>query len=125
MAVLLEVGVDGRFTRLELTAPGGLLTLHPEPDGSRVDGNVVDGSGVRPVSLPWGPGHVLRVSGSPIPEILTRRARGLAAPPTLVLAIDANLQVTPESRPGEGSGPPADGRGVPILDEAMEWDLER
>ncbi len=124
LALLFEVNVDGRFTRLEMTTPNGLLTLHPESDDSRVDGNVVGPTSVRPISLAWGVGRVLWVSGSPIPEILTRRVPGVGVPPTLGLAIDEDLQVMPASQTGEGSAPLADDRGIPMLDAAEEWDLE-
>lgn len=124
LTMLMEIGVDGRFTRLELASPSGLLTLHPEPGGATVEGNIVDGHGVRPISLPWGPGRVLWVRETPIPEILTRRTGGGSARTVVGLAIDPDLRVRPDVRPGEGSGPLADERGVPILDAAAEWDLE-
>lgn len=124
LVLLLEMDVQGRFARLEVTTRSGLLTLHPEPGGSRVDGNVVHPDGVRPIAVPWGPGHVLRVADSPIPEILTRRVAVDGEAPSSILAIDASLALTALSPLGEGSGPVADPRGVPILDGAREWDLE-
>ena len=67
-ALLLETGTDGRFSHLELATTGGLLTLHPEPDGT-LHGNRVatGGDAVQPIAgLPFGPSAVLVVTGSPI-----------------------------------------------------------
>ena len=64
--LLVEVAPDGRLAKLEVTAPGGLLTLHPDPDLSTLHGNVVRAEGVEHVALPWSPGHVLMVGASPV-----------------------------------------------------------
>ena len=61
-------GVDGRFSHLELARAGGLLTLHPEGDGT-LHGNHVDprGRAVRHVvGLPFAPDDVLLDRGSPL-----------------------------------------------------------
>jgi hypothetical protein len=67
-AILLEVDPGGRPSRLELTTPAGLLTLHPSPDQSEIHGNVVGtgGAGVRPLAFAWGPEHELEVLGRPL-----------------------------------------------------------
>jgi len=65
-SLLLEVNRRGRPTRLELTTPAGLLTLHPEPDELSIHGNVVGETGVRPLALPWSPDHELDVVGRPL-----------------------------------------------------------
>lgn len=125
LALLMEVDADGRFTRLELTTPRGSLTLHPEPDGARVDGNVVSDRGVTPISLPWGPDRLLWVRDSPIAEILTGRVAAFRGGMRTGLVIDGTLKVAPAtSAMEEGSGPPADRRGVPVLGASDEWDLE-
>ncbi len=64
--MLLEVGADGRPGRLEMTAPAGQLTLHPERDGSSAQGNVVTMAGVRPLSFPWSARHWFESRQSPI-----------------------------------------------------------
>jgi len=71
-ALLLEVGVDGRPTRLELAASAGLLTLHPEPTGG-LHGNVVTGDGVRHLSLAWSDDHELAIDRLPIADAVTVR----------------------------------------------------
>jgi len=76
-ALLLEVGLDGSIARLELTTPDGLLTLHPNRDGTELHGNGVTPSGVRHHSFPWGPDHALAVAGRPIADAVN--ARRLAA----------------------------------------------
>ncbi len=65
-AVLVEVSPDGTLARVEVAAPGGLLTLHPEADASMLHGNVVRAEGIEHVALPWTPGHVLMVGASPV-----------------------------------------------------------
>lgn len=125
LALLMEVDGDGRFTRLELTTSRGMLTLHPEPDRSRVDGNVVSEGGVTPISLPWSPEDVLWVRDSPIAEILTGRLAITGGGMRTGAVIDSALAVVQATRgTEEGSGPPADDRGVPELDASVEWDLE-
>jgi hypothetical protein len=49
-AVTMETGHAGQWLRLEVAAPAGLLSLHPERDGS-INGNVVSEAGVRHVAL--------------------------------------------------------------------------
>ncbi|MES2208895.1 MAG: hypothetical protein V4515_01755 [Chloroflexota bacterium] len=124
--LLLEVDARGWFSRLELTGPSGMLTLHPEPAGTRVEGNVVTRSGVRPISLPWSAAHELRVAGSPIPEIAAARVRAPGQSSIHVVVVDLDfLPISRQVLVGEGSvGPAADARGLPILSESEEWALE-
>ncbi len=49
-AVTIETGHAGQWLRLEVAAATGLLSLHPERDGS-IQGNVVSDVGVRHVAL--------------------------------------------------------------------------
>jgi hypothetical protein len=49
-SVTLETGHAGQWLRLEMAAPAGLLSLHPDRGGS-VHGNVVSRDGVRHLSL--------------------------------------------------------------------------
>ena len=65
-ALLLEVGLDGRPTRLEVAGPDGLLTVHPGEDGRRLHGNVVRATGIDHVDLPWTVDHALLDGGSPV-----------------------------------------------------------
>ncbi len=65
-ALLLEVAPDGTLSKLEVAAPEGLLTLHPEPDASILHGNVVRADGIEHVTLPWSHAHILMVGTSPV-----------------------------------------------------------
>jgi hypothetical protein len=48
-SLLLETGPDRRFSHLELSTGGVLLTLHPEPDGT-LHGNRVDRDGIQHIT---------------------------------------------------------------------------
>ena len=76
-ALLLEVALDRSVSRLELTTPGGLLTLHPDTNGATLHGNAVTTDGVRHLSYAWGPNHAVAVAGRPIADAVT--AHRLAA----------------------------------------------
>jgi hypothetical protein len=64
--LLLEVGLDGRPGRLEITAPAGQLTLHPSHDGTEAHGNVVTPGGVRHLAHPWSPAHWFESRQGPV-----------------------------------------------------------
>lgn len=66
--LLLETDPAGSWTRLELATAAGLLTLHPDPDGRRVHGNVVTERGVVALAYAWSSGHCLVVRGEPVAE---------------------------------------------------------
>ena len=69
-ALLLEVALDGRPGRLEVTTDHGVLTLHPEPDGRSAHGNVVAHEGVRALAFPWSARHAYDVEGSWVPIVV-------------------------------------------------------
>jgi hypothetical protein len=144
-SLLLEVTVDGRLSRLEMTTAAGLLTLHPERDESAMHGNVVTPSGIRHLAYPWSPDHELFVVASLAwaAVALGRLARTVAVGATIereVLRIDDALEPWPErwrvSRTGEREWQLAaidgeeqrtvtfDGTGRPVLPDAVEWPLE-
>jgi len=143
-AVLLEVDPAGRFTRLELTTPAGMLTLHPEPDQREIHGNVVaaDGS-VRPLAFAWSADHEIDIVGRPIAmAVALHRRRAVVAVGTQaaipILAVDASLRVQMGVRlvarlaadrwsVDDTSGAPAgelvvDARGLPAAE--VTWPLE-
>jgi hypothetical protein len=146
-ALLLEVDLAGRPTRLELTTPTGMLTLHPEEGSGGLHGNVVTEGGLRHLALPWSEAHGLEVEGRPIAAAVTAHrlagsmvvGEGRVVP---VVVIAADLSVTETSRtyrrvaegewriePGSvGSSPVLlriDGRGIPVpTADAREWPLE-
>jgi len=143
-ALLLEVGPGGRLARLELATAAGLLTVHPDTDGTILHGNVVTSAGVRHVALDWSPDHGLAVDGRPLADAVT--ARRLAATVGVgegrvvaVVAIAADLSIREETTTFERSstrtwrliGPRGtrtltiDERGIPAdLRDAVEWPLE-
>lgn len=79
-AMLLEVSIEGRPTRLELAAATGLLTLHPEPP-DELHGNLVTPTGVHHLAFPWSDGHELAIDRLPIAGAVT--ARRLASTTTV------------------------------------------
>jgi len=143
-ALLFEVDLAGRPARLELTTPAGLLTLHPEPDGSSLHGNVVGMEGVQHLALAWSPEHGLAVDGRPLADAVTaHRLAGTIgvgeSRSVQVVAIASDLAFREETvqfrRQASGTwritGPTdertlaIDPRGIPTgLGEAVEWALE-
>lgn len=74
-ALLLETDAEGRVTRLELSSAAGLLTLHPEPDGASLHGNVATPTGVRHHAFAWSSEHALLVDGSAATSAALARRR--------------------------------------------------
>jgi hypothetical protein len=65
-SLLLELDPDGRFSHLELSTATGLLTLHPEGDGT-LHGNAVTERGIEHVAgRPWRRDAVVLVEGSAV-----------------------------------------------------------
>ncbi len=145
-ALLVEVAPDGTVSKLEVAAPAGLLTLHPEPDGSMLHGNVVRATGIEHVALPWAPGHVLLAGASPVTAAVAavRFAAWIGVGEGVsiqAVEVGDGLGIRPATwrvaRTGgrrwhmvaAGGGPSVllelDGDGVPTgLDDAHEWPLE-
>lgn len=123
--LLLELDHDGSFTRLELTSPAGMLTLHPGAGGTRVLGNVVAGDGVRPIDLPWQASDGLRVAASPLAEVLLRPRETTPGGLRWIIEVDHALGVQRRPHvPGQAPSAGLDERGVPVLEDAEEWPLE-
>ena len=100
-ALLLEVDTNGRPSRLELTTPAGLLTLHPEEGSGALHGNVVAADGVRHLSLAWSAEHGLAIEGRPVASAVTahRLSSVLAVGegrdvPVVAIAADLTLRET-------------------------------
>ena len=146
-ALLLEVGLDGRPSRLELTTVAGMLTLHPDEARQTLHGNVVTTEGVRPLTLPWSDEHGLEIEGRPIATAVTvhrlagsTRVGDAKEIPVVTVAVD--LAVAQETRRyvrlgeaewrieriGETTGATVlkvDERGIPAgLGDPQEWPLE-
>lgn len=122
-SLLFELDPGGRFAHLELTTPAGLLTLHPEDDGT-IHGNAITGTGISHVrGLPWDRDDVVLIEGSVVCHVVAaawQAARGLERPGIVRIAPD--LSLARDRSPLVAA--PADGRGLPVLDDAREWPLE-
>ena len=124
--LLLEVDPAGRWTRLELATAAGLLTLHPEPDGGSVHGNVVTGRGVVPLALPWSARHRLLLPDEPVAAAALGSEEGEPVPAPAIV-VDGRLQpvvvvsTVPPPRPADGlPGPswPLEEPATPSADRA-------
>lgn len=139
-SLLLETDPDGRVNHTEFGTAAGLLTLHPESDGT-LHGNVVTGAGVEHVAgLRWSPDAVLLVEGSTV----AAAAAGYALRSTIAVgesasrpAVFVDLWLGVQSadvtidRIGEdawqfgSTGDIAiDGDGLPLLAGARIWSVE-
>jgi hypothetical protein len=114
-SALVELSVDGRFTRLELARPAGLLTFHPDADGRSAHGNVVTADGVAPIAVGWQPGWGIAFEGDPFGSAASGwRGAGLVLAPALSWRLgEADIDVLR-----------LDVRGIPVLEAADEWPLE-
>jgi hypothetical protein len=140
-SLLLETAPGGRFSRLELATPAGLLTLHPEGDGT-LHGNVIEAGGIRHVvGLAWDEAGVVDVEGSAVAgaacaQILAAEVAGGGGARRTVLRITAGLLITTgpsqverldeETWRVSGSAPfRATVDGLPLLPDAETWSLEQ
>ena len=129
-SLLLETFPDRRFAHLELTTAAGLLTLHPEADGT-INGNVVRAAGIEHIAgVPWPAGALLIVHGSPTAlAAAASSVRGGGAEPAEgerpIVAVDPSLGVRAASVPAAGlARHPIDADGLPILTAGSSWPLE-
>jgi hypothetical protein len=113
-SLLLELDREGRFSHLELSTAAGLLTLHPEGDGT-LHGNAVTADGVHHVvGLPWDADGTVLLDGSAVCRAAARGRTGV------VIGLDLDLRgVTELVIPRL-----ADSDGLPVLDDAVSWALE-
>ena len=118
-SLLLETHPDGRFAHVELSTAAGLLTLHPEADGT-LHGNVITAAGIRHIEgLPWTPRSIVLVDGSVL--------AGAAALRTLVDGIADGVRISLELdvvETHESVSLEVDDDGLPMLDDAAAWPLE-
>jgi hypothetical protein len=92
--LLLEVDPRGRWTRLELAAAAGILTLHPDPDDAAAHGNVITELGVVPLAFAWSPRHRLVVPGEPAAGAALGVADATPRAPGPGLVVGLDLAVT-------------------------------
>jgi hypothetical protein len=143
-SLLLETDTSGRFAHLELSTTTGLLTLHPEGDGSLHGHAVVGGEhsvGVEPVpGLTWQPDGLVIVEGSTICQLAAIHLLGRSLPEFSAVsqpavAIHPTLACQPtvvrveritRDRWRFGGDPPIDveERGLPLLRDGEMWPLE-
>jgi hypothetical protein len=124
-SLLLETFPDGRFAHLELSTPAGLLTLHPEPDGT-LHGNAVTSDGVRHIrGLAWAEESVVLVEGSVIAGAAAAGASVGAIGEAVHAIVVRNDLSTAERHVDPRSLLPSslDAEGLPQLDGGS-WPLE-
>jgi hypothetical protein len=118
-SLLLETHPDGRFAHIELSTAAGLLTLHPEADGT-LHGNVVTVLGIRHViGLPWTAGSVVLVEGSVLASAAASRTLAGDAADGVRITTDLDIVAIHEKISLE-----VDADGLPLLDDAASWPLE-
>ena len=138
-SLLLETTPDRQFSHLELATRSGLLTLHPEGDGT-LHGNVVGVDGVRHVAgLPWSRDGLVDLEGSPVTSaacawLLERVEPGPSSPVTVLrisgaLGLDAHPVIVGRRWDGSwgiagASRFVADLDGLPVLADGSTWPLE-
>jgi hypothetical protein len=140
-SLLLETDPAGRFSHLELATPSGLLTLHPEGDGT-LHGHAIVSDGVEHVEgLAWDADGIVLLDGSTVcrlaaaaalaPDVAAGTSRGqLAAvvPSTLWLEVKPVRVERIDDRTWRfGAEEPfaLDRRGLPLLRGGEVWPLER
>ncbi len=144
-SVLLEVTPLGRPQRLEVSSGAGLLTLHPERDGTALHGNVVTPDGIRHLTFSWSDAHALLLMASPVAAAVlvrslppvdvgaTTELDGVLLDDRLEPAADRvtvtrsapdlwSIQATPG---GPSSEVRLDEGGLPTGSGASDWPLER
>jgi hypothetical protein len=140
-SLLLETDPAGRFAHLELSTPSGLLTLHPEADGT-LHGHAVVSDGVEHVrGLAWDADAIPLLEGSTVCraaaiqvldetlEPFSSRAHLAAViPPTLWLEVKpVRIERVDADTWRFGAEEPfaVDRRGLPVLRGGEIWPLER
>ena len=140
-SLLLETDPAGLFAHLELSTPSGLLTLHPEADGT-LHGHAIVSDGVEHVAgLPWDSDGIVMLDGSTICRLAaaaalsdaigggeSRAHLAVAIPPTLWLEVKPirveRIDATTWRFGAEGPFV-VDRRGLPVLRGGEIWPLER
>jgi hypothetical protein len=127
-SLLLETDPQRRFAHIELATAAGLLTLHPEADGT-LHGNIVAADGIRHVvGRAWAATAVLDVEGSAIAASAAAWSGGRAADGFAEEHVDRSVTVTlrldlADGRPGTDSVA-IDDDGLPLLAGGTSWSLE-
>jgi hypothetical protein len=118
-SLLLETDPAGRFAHTELSTAAGLLTLHPEADGT-LHGNVVTDGGLRHVrGLPWTTSSVVLVEGSVIASAAATRILGGSVAHGVRITLELDVVAINETVSLE-----VDADGLPVFSDAATWPLE-
>lgn len=125
-SLLLETDPERRFSHMELSTSAGLLTLHPEDDGT-LHGNAIRAGGIEHIAgLPWTTSGLLLVDGSPVASATA--AWFVQDQPVPLrsdwhaVTIDVELRWRVERRlPAEIA---ANHDALERLDDAADWPLE-
>lgn len=121
-ALLYETDPAGRFSHLELAVPGGLVTLHPEGDGT-LHGNVVHGTnGVRHIiGEPFPAGTALLVAGSLVAGAAVARWSRTGAS---AVVLDPRALTLTHRPVAPDDLVPVDADGAPLPAGGRRWPLE-
>jgi hypothetical protein len=119
-SLLLELDSDGRFSHLELSTAAGLLTLHPEVDGT-LHGNAITRGGLAHVrGRAWDRDRAIALEGSIVCHAAARGPDG--SMPAAALRIGLDLSLTDE--PAAFRPELVDLDGLPRLHGGVTWPLE-
>lgn len=121
-ALLYETDGKGAFTHLELAAPAGLATLHPEGDAT-LHGNVVAADrGVQHViGHPYPEGGTVLVAGSLVAGAAVARTHRVGA---IAVVLDpVTLELVQRVLLADDLVP-IDDQGAPLVADAAVWPLE-
>jgi hypothetical protein len=144
LALLLELDVTARLTRLELAASAGLLTLHPDAGGTRLHGNIATPDGMRHIDLVWADDRDIQVEDVPIAlAVIAHRYRervaigerltlgllsigeGLEMHETEAILVRDGADRWSLERGGRTTRLQVDGRGIlAVGTDVAEWPLE-
>lgn len=111
---------SGAFGRLELATWGALLTFHPDPGGGSAHGNVAAGDGVRPIEVDWDDRWAVGIQGDAFGSAVC----GWSGTGLVVDAVDRLTWRGPGDH-RDVARLDCDARGIPLLDDAAEWPLEK
>ena len=119
-SLLLELDPDGRFSHLELSTPAGLLTLHPEGDGT-LHGNAVTARGLAHVrGRAWDRDRAIALDGSIVCHAAASRPDRTMPSVALRIGLDLSLADVPAAFRTELVDP----HGLPRLDGGVNWPLD-
>jgi hypothetical protein len=131
-SLLLELDPSGRFSHLELSTASGLLTLHPEGDGT-LHGNAVEAGGVRHVvAIPWTSDDILLVAGSPTSRAAAARGADVTSGPETArpkgvgfgIVVGLDLTVVRRAIGRSERTTQLDADGLPRFGDGVTWPLE-